>query len=43
VISWEEYLKHKNYREAQSRAPKRVEGKAYIMKDFDFIEIKSGL
>lgn len=43
VISWEEYLKHKSYREAQSRAPKRVEGKAYIMKDFDFIEIKSGL
>jgi ribosome-binding ATPase len=43
VISWEEYLKHKSYREAQSRAPKRVEGKAYVMRDFDFIEIKSGL
>lgn len=43
VISWEEYLKHKSYREAQTRAPKRVEGKAYVMKDYDFIEIKSGL
>lgn len=43
VISWTEYLKHKNYREAQSRAPKRVEGKAYVMQDYDFIEIKSGL
>lgn len=43
VISWTEYLKHKNYKEAQSRVPKRVEGKAYIMQDYDFIEIKSGL
>ena len=43
IISWAEYGKWKNYREAQSRAPKRVEGKAYVMQDFDLIEVKSGL
>ena len=25
------------------RAPKRVEGKAYVMHDFDLIEVKSGV
>jgi len=43
IVAWEEYLKHKNYKEAQSRAPKRAEGKAYAMKDFDFIEVKSAM
>ena len=43
IISWAEYGKWKNYREAQSRAPKRVEGKAYVMQDFDLIEVKSGV
>ncbi|HLY74618.1 MAG TPA: DUF933 domain-containing protein [Planctomycetota bacterium] len=43
IISYAEYGKWKNYREAQSRAPKRVEGKAYVMQDFDLIEVKSGL
>ncbi|HVE40522.1 MAG TPA: DUF933 domain-containing protein [Planctomycetota bacterium] len=43
IISWAEYGKWKNYREAQSRAPKRVEGKGYVMQDFDLIEVKSGL
>jgi ribosome-binding ATPase YchF (GTP1/OBG family) len=43
IISWAEYGKWKNYREAQSRAPKRVEGKAYVMQDYDLIEVKSGL
>lgn len=43
IISFAEYGKWKNYREAQSRAPKRVEGKAYVMQDFDLIEVKSGL
>jgi len=43
IISWAEYGKWKNYREAQTRAPKRVEGKAYVMQDYDLIEVKSGL
>jgi ribosome-binding ATPase YchF (GTP1/OBG family) len=43
IISYAEYCKWKNYREATSRAPKRVEGKAYVMQDYDFIEVKSGL
>jgi len=43
IISYAEYGKWKNYREATSRAPKRVEGKAYVMQDYDFIEVKSGL
>jgi len=43
IISWAEYGKWKNYREAQSRAPKRVEGKAYVMQDYDLIEVKSGI
>jgi len=43
IISYAEYGKWKNYREAQSRAPKRVEGKAYVMQDYDLIEVKSGL
>jgi ribosome-binding ATPase YchF (GTP1/OBG family) len=43
IISHAEYRKWKNYREAVSRAPKRVEGKAYVMQDYDLIEVKSGL
>lgn len=43
IISFSEWAKWKNYREAQSRAPKRVEGKGYLMQDFDLIEVKSGL
>jgi hypothetical protein len=43
IVSFAEYSKWKNYREAQSRAPKRVEGKAYVMQDYDLIEVKSGV
>jgi ribosome-binding ATPase YchF (GTP1/OBG family) len=43
IVSFAEWAKWKNYREAQSRGPKRVEGKAYVMQDFDLIEVKSGL
>jgi hypothetical protein len=43
IVSFAEWGKWKNYREAQSRGPKRVEGKAYVMQDFDLIEVKSGL
>ena len=43
IISHAEYGKWKNYREAVARGPKRVEGKAYVMQDFDLIEVKSGL
>jgi ribosome-binding ATPase YchF (GTP1/OBG family) len=43
VVSYAEYQKWKNYREAQSRSNKRVEGKAYVMQDYDFIEVKSGV
>jgi ribosome-binding ATPase YchF (GTP1/OBG family) len=43
IVSFAEWGRWKNYREAQSRGPKRVEGKAYPMQDFDLIEVKSGL
>jgi hypothetical protein len=43
IVSFAEWAKWKNYREAQTRGPKRVEGKAYVMQDFDLIEVKSGL
>jgi ribosome-binding ATPase YchF (GTP1/OBG family) len=43
IVSFAEWGKWKNYREAQTRGPKRVEGKAYVMHDFDLIEVKSGL
>jgi ribosome-binding ATPase YchF (GTP1/OBG family) len=43
IVSFAEWGRWKNYREAQSRGPKRVEGKAYVMQDFDLIEVKSGL
>lgn len=43
IVSFAEWAKWKNYREAQSRGPKRVEGKGYVMQDFDLIEVKSGL
>jgi len=43
IVSFAEWAKWKNYREAQARGPKRVEGKAYVMQDFDLIEVKSGL
>jgi len=43
IISFAEWAKWKNYREAQSRGPKRAEGKGYVMQDFDLIEVKSGL
>ncbi len=40
IVSFEEWGKWKNYREAQARGPKRVEGRGYAMRDFDFIEVK---
>jgi hypothetical protein len=43
IVSFAEWGKWKNYREAQSRGPKRVEGKAYVIRDFDLLEVKSGL
>jgi ribosome-binding ATPase YchF (GTP1/OBG family) len=43
IVSFAEWARWKNYREAQTRGPKRVEGKAYVMQDFDLIEVKSGL
>ena len=43
IVSFSEWAKWKNYREAQARGPKRVEGKAYLMQDFDLIEVKSGI
>ncbi|HXX93224.1 MAG TPA: DUF933 domain-containing protein [Planctomycetota bacterium] len=43
IVSFAEWGKWKNYREAQARGPKRVEGKGYVMQDFDLIEVKSGL
>ena len=43
IVSFAEWAKWKNYREAVARGPKRVEGKAYVMQDFDLIEVKSGL
>ena len=43
IVSFAEYGKWKNYREAVARGPKRVEGKAYVMQDYDLIEVKSGL
>lgn len=43
IISFAEWAKWKNYKEAQARGPKRTEGKTYVMQDFDLIEVKSGL
>ena len=40
VVSFEEWGKWKNYREAQARGPKRVEGKAYVMQDYDIVNVK---
>jgi hypothetical protein len=40
IVSYAEWGKWKNYHEARSRGPKRVEGKAYVMQDFDIIEVK---
>lgn len=43
ILSYEEYSKWKNYHEARARAIKRTEGKGYVMRDFDLIEVKSGV
>jgi hypothetical protein len=43
IVSHAEYRKWKNYHEARARGPKRVEGKGYVMQDFDLIEVKSGV
>ncbi len=43
IVSHAEYGKWKNYKEAHARSNKRVEGKGYLMQDFDFVEIKSGV
>jgi ribosome-binding ATPase YchF (GTP1/OBG family) len=43
ILSYEEYSKWKNYHEARARALKRTEGKGYVMRDFDLIEVKSGV
>jgi hypothetical protein len=40
IVSFDEWAKWKNYHEARARGPKRVEGRAYAMKDFDIIEVK---
>jgi ribosome-binding ATPase YchF (GTP1/OBG family) len=40
IVSFAEWSKWKNYHEAQVRGPRRVEGKAYPLQDFDFIEVK---
>lgn len=40
VVSFEEWGKWKNYREAQARGPKRVEGKHYVMQDYDIVNVK---
>jgi len=43
IVAWDEYRKWKTYHEARVRGPKRVEGKGYVMQDFDLIEVKSGV
>jgi ribosome-binding ATPase YchF (GTP1/OBG family) len=40
IVSFAEWSKWKNYHEARARGPRRVEGKAYVLQDFDFIEVK---
>ena len=40
VVSFQEWEKHGTYRLAQSRGPKRVEGKAYVIQDFDILHVK---
>jgi hypothetical protein len=40
IVSFEEWGKWKNYHEARARGPKRTEGKGYVMRDFDIIEVK---
>jgi hypothetical protein len=40
IVAFAEWSKWKNYHEARARGPRRVEGKAYVMQDFDFIEVK---
>lgn len=40
VVAFSEWGKWKHYHEAQARGPKRVEGKVYVMKDFDIINVK---
>jgi hypothetical protein len=40
IVSFAEWGKWKNYHEARARGPKRVEGRAYVMQDFDIIEVK---
>ncbi len=43
IVSFAEWGKWKNYHEARARGPKRVEGKSYVMQDFDIIEVKSSM
>ncbi len=40
VVSFEEWGKWKNYHEARARGPKRVEGKTYVIRDFDILHVK---
>ena len=40
VLSFESWAKHKNRHEAEARGHRRVEGKHYVVRDFDFINVR---
>lgn len=40
VVSFEEWSKWKNLHEARTRGSRRVEGRAYVVQDFDILQVK---
>ncbi len=40
VVSFAEWSKWKNLHEAQARGPRRVEGRSYVVQDFDILSVR---